>query len=189
MIQGQLCLKWKQKKNSFYFLNAPVSELRPQKSREEKALPENQETKIEAQCANRQGHPVFPDLCFLTCKMRALDQLSCKSLPILKPQDFLSEKIMACSYRLHNSSLMYFRATGSLTFILKEIKLYAIEYTLFYQCFVCHRNRSPVWMKVDIATFFHCWLCTKICMFGTRRESLRKLLQLFPFSTYTLPVF
>lgn len=57
-----------------------------------------------------------------------------------------------------------------------------------YQYSACHKM-GPAWVNVDIATFFHCWFCAKICMFGIVRESLKKLLQLLPFSTYTLPVF
>lgn len=150
-----------------------------------KHFPGNQETKIVAQCGNTWGHSVFPDLCFLICKMRTLGQLGCKSLPILKPQD--SEKIMACSCRLHFTYV--FPCHSKFDFHCEGNKTLCHRVYIIYQCFVGHRTRSPVWVKVDPATFFCCWLCTKICMFGIRRESLKKLLQLLPFSTYTLPVF
>lgn len=76
----------------------------------------------------------------------------------------------------------------NLIFSLNEIELHAIECALVLSGFFLPQNGSHL-LKVDIATFFHCWFCAKIYMFGIIRESLKKLLQLLPFSTYTLPVF
>lgn len=105
-----------------------------------KHFPENQEAQDYPNAANKKGHSVFPGLCFLICKMRTLDKLTCKSLPIRKPQDSVRKPwpVPIVHKTLYNAFPCYI----NIIFILNEIKLDAIEYALVLSVFCFPQNGS-----------------------------------------------
>lgn len=79
----------------------------------------------------------------------------------------------------------------SVNSMLNEIKVYEVEHFLGFISILTAVVGMGVMsgVRVDFATFFDYWFCSKVCVFGIIRKSLQRLLPSLPFSTYTLLVF
>lgn len=69
--------------------------------------------------------------------------------------------------------------------MLNEVKVYGAEYSSgFISILTAVDMGVTSGVRVDFATFFDYWFCSKICVFGIIRKSLQILLPSLPFSTY-----